>query len=56
MKSQKELEQLKQECKELNYKLSELSEEELSQVCGGSDMEGFWDVLKKIGEGLKNII
>ena len=36
MKSQKELEQLKQEYEVLKGKLSELSEEELQKVCGGS--------------------
>lgn len=36
MKTKEELNKLKQEVEALNKKLSELSEEELKQVCGGT--------------------
>lgn len=38
-KTQEELNALKQEVKELKTKLSELSEEELKEVTGGSDTQ-----------------
>ena len=40
MKSQKELEELKQEVETLNRKLHELTEEELAQVFGGTANQG----------------
>ena len=40
MKSQEELNSLKNECEELNKKLSELSEDELKEVTGGTFIVG----------------
>lgn len=37
MKTKEELQELKKEVEILNKKLSELSEEELKQVCGGAE-------------------
>ena len=45
MKTKEEIEELKKECETLATKLSELSEEELKQVTGGTDIPG----LEKIG-------
>ena len=50
MKSKEELTALKAEVDAMERKLSELSEDELGMVVGG----GFWEVLKKIGEGISN--
>ena len=44
MKTRDELASLKEEFEELNRKLAELSEEELAQVAGGSDIH---DITKK---------
>lgn len=56
MKSKEELDQLKEECKDLTDKLNELSEEELSEVSGGLCSPKVWteiiEAIKKEKERL----
>lgn len=49
MKTKEELNQIKEDIANLTNKVSELSEEELMAITGGSD---FWDIIKKIGKGI----
>ena len=46
-KTKEELDVLKQEYEELTTKLKELSEEELTEICGG---EYIWDIAVKLKE------
>ena len=48
MKSQEELNALKEEVETLNAKLKELTEEELAQVAGGLSFKNFQVIQKKI--------
>lgn len=50
-KTKEEIQALKKECEDLALKLKELSDDELNDVTGGD----FFDVLKKIGDGIKSI-
>lgn len=47
MKTKKELNALKEEVEALNGKLTELSDEEIEEVCGG---ETTWDIAVKLKE------
>lgn len=52
VKTKQELDKLKQECEDLSTKLQGLTDTELEEVTGGD----FWDVLKKVGEGMKSVV
>lgn len=51
MKTKEELQQLQEELQQLNEKLKELSEDELIEIAGGD----FWEVIKKIGDGIHSV-
>ena len=49
-KTAEELNTLKEKYQELRTQLSELSEDELDQVTGGSDFTDLWEKMKDIGK------
>lgn len=54
-KTQEELQQIRNDLNDLNEKLNELSDDELQAIASGEDLNGFYDFLKKIGKGIKDI-
>ena len=52
MKTQEELNTIRQEFADLSAKLQELTDDELNEVTGG---DGFADWIRKIGENIKKI-
>ena len=52
MKTQKELNELKEEIKTLNTKLAELNEEELEQVIGGVGGSATLDIAREVAQKL----
>lgn len=53
MRTQEELNELKKECKALDNKLKELTDDELLEVTGGS-FSDLWEKMKDIGKKIVN--